>query len=71
MSLKDDARLSRQMPDAADAKTIRVNAGISVTRFAQELGVHPNTVCRWESGTRRPRGQMRIAYAAALADLSE
>lgn len=71
LSLSDEARISRQLPSPEKAREIREAAGISGTRLAQAVGVHPNTLCRWEAGTRRPRGALRLAYAAALAELSE
>jgi DNA-binding transcriptional regulator YiaG len=50
------ARVRRRPPQVA--KAIREAARVSQARLAAELGVDRVTVARWESGERRPRGQM-------------
>lgn len=37
--------------------------------MAAALDVTPITVCRWERGTRAPRRQHLVAYAALLREL--
>jgi transcriptional regulator with XRE-family HTH domain len=66
MTLVDEVRAAQRLPDPDVAKMIRVTAGVSQRRLAEELGVHPMTVLRWEAGTRRPRGDMRARYARLL-----
>lgn len=68
--LLDEVRLSNGLPAPPLAREIRRAAGVSRARLARELSVHPITVARWERGTRRPRGEIRLAYARLLADLS-
>ncbi len=65
-----EVRAARQLPAPALAREIRRAAGVSRDRLAAELGVHPVTVTRWESGTRHPRGTLRVAYAQLLGQLA-
>lgn len=37
-----------------DIKAIRIKAYMTQERFAQEIGVHINTVRSWEQGIRKP-----------------
>ncbi len=69
MKLLHEVRASRQLPAPDDARAIRERAGVSQTRLAEELGVHRITVGRWETGTREPRGALRVAYARLLLRL--
>lgn len=66
MTLIDEVRRARGLPKPPVAKMIRVAAGVSQQRFADELGVHRLTVHRWEQGLRTPRGEMRARYADLL-----
>lgn len=50
---------------------IRVTAGVSQERMADELGVHRMSIQRWESGVRMPRGKNRLAYARLLVLLRD
>ena len=70
MSLAEEVKASR-LPPARVAKAIRESAGVTQRRLAEEVGVHPVTVCRWESQTRTPRGSRRRRYAEVLAALEE
>lgn len=69
--LLGEVRDRRRLPQPAMARAIRETAGVSQERVAEELGVHPVTVYRWEKGTRRPRGRLLRSYADLLAQLSE
>lgn len=69
MDLLDEVRSARRLPDRRAARGIRVAAGVSQARLAQELGVHRNTVIRWETGERQPRGAARAKYAELLERL--
>ncbi len=69
--LVEEVRVSKQMPSRAVARAIREDAGVSQKRLAEELGVHPVTVARWELGMRRPRGRTSIAYAEILEALRQ
>ena len=69
--LAEDCRTMKRLPGPALARAIRVDAGATQARLAQELGVHWTTVARWEAGRRSPRGDLRLAYAQVLASLHE
>lgn len=69
LDLLEEVRQARQLPERHAARLIRVMAGVSQTRLAAELGVHRNTVIRWESGERKPRGALRQDYASLLDEL--
>ena len=70
-ALIDEVRLSASLPPPPAARRIRVRAGVSQERFAAELDVHEVTVARWESGTRTPRGDLRVRYARLLRLLDD
>ena len=70
-TLTEEVRLSVSLPDPATARKIRRRARVSRGRFAGELGVHEITVARWERGTRRPRGDLRVRYARLLESLDQ
>lgn len=70
-TLVEESRASRRLPSPALAREIRRDAGVTQVRFAAELGVHWTTVARWESGARRPRGELRLTYARLLAELAQ
>lgn len=69
MLLIDEVRQAKRLPEPSIRRLIRVSAGVSQERLAQELGVHRMTIVRWESGTRAPRGSVRAAYVALLEQL--
>jgi transcriptional regulator with XRE-family HTH domain len=69
--LIEEVRAARKLPPPSMARAIRLAADVSQERIAAELGVHRVTIARWEMGTRRPRGQLRIAYADLLQQLQE
>jgi len=54
-----------EVPDAAERKQIRTDAGFTQAQVANAIGVSPSTIAKWEQGT-TPRGLQRIAYAKAL-----
>lgn len=67
--LLERARSAHRLPEPLVAKEIRVAAAISQAEMAAELGVHRMTVVRWEDGSRRPRGDLLVAYVALLDQL--
>lgn len=69
MTLVEEVRASKALPEPKVARMIRTAARISQERLAEELGVHRMTVARWETGQRTPRGRTRVAYAALLHEL--
>ena len=70
MTLIEQVRLSRSLPPRGLAAAIRRSAGVSRESLAEELGIHPVTVARWEQGSRTPRGKLRVRYAQLLAELA-
>ncbi|WDG17483.1 helix-turn-helix transcriptional regulator [Microbacterium sp. Clip185] len=71
MTLIEEARLIGAMPSPEEARRIREQAGIGVSRLAEEIGVNRATINLWETGQRRPRGENRLRYARILHDLQE
>ncbi len=70
-ALLDEIRTRRLPPDPPLARAIRIAAGVTQQRLADELGVHWTTVARWERGERHPRPQLRAAYAALLNEITK
>ncbi|HEX7658508.1 MAG TPA: helix-turn-helix transcriptional regulator [Pseudonocardiaceae bacterium] len=71
MNLIEEVKLAQRLPKPAEAKAIRIAAGVPVTRIAEELNVHRVSVTRWESGKRKPRGQLLHRYVHLLDRLRE
>jgi transcriptional regulator with XRE-family HTH domain len=69
MALVDDVRDARRLPGPSMRREIRRAAGVSQQRLADELGVHVQTVIRWERDA-EPREINRARYARLLAELS-
>jgi transcriptional regulator with XRE-family HTH domain len=70
-ALIEEVRSRRRLPPPSVAQAIRKAAGVTQARLAEELGVHPVTVARWEAGSRHPVGETRDRYAALLEQLRE
>ena len=68
-ALLEEVRLGQHLPTPGQARKIRVLAGVSQQRLADELEVDRVTVARWESGERSPRGALRAKYAELLGEL--
>lgn len=51
------------------ATAVRQASGVTQARIAEELGVTRMAVSRWESGQRRPRGRLLVAYVELLSRL--
>lgn len=64
-----EVREAQRRPSPDQARRIRVRAGVSRVRLAAELGVHVQTVVRWELALRRPRGTTAETYYDLLAQL--
>jgi transcriptional regulator with XRE-family HTH domain len=64
--LSSEARAHRRLPGPAEARAIRLAAGVGQKRLADELGVDRVTVARWERGARRPRGALLVRYLEVL-----
>lgn len=69
--LAAEVRLMVTLPSPAERKVIRQRARVTTVRMAEELGVQPLAVKRWENGTREPRGELRLRYARLLRMFTE
>lgn len=47
-------------------KTIRVLKGLTVTQFAEAMGVSVATVSRWEAGKMAPKDDNKVEIATVL-----
>jgi len=65
-----EVRGAKRLPEPQLARAIRIDARVSQSRLAEELGVHWTTVARWERGERTPRGALRRAYTDLLLALA-
>lgn len=59
----------RRLPIPAMRRAIRISAGLTQTDVADVLGVHRESVTRWELGTRTPRGEVLHRYVELLEEL--
>lgn len=64
-----EVREAQSRPTPEQARDIRCRAGLTRARLAEVLGVHPQTVVRWELRLRTPRGEIGRAYYALIEDL--
>lgn len=73
MSTTDDllrkARAQRSLPPPAVRRALREANGVSQGDVGGVLGVHRETVSRWERGERTPRGELLVAYVDLLDEL--
>ncbi len=69
MPLIDEVRQAQRLPSPAFARVIRVAAGVTQERLANEIGVHRQTIAGYEAGRRTPRGATRARYAELLEQL--
>lgn len=68
--LADLVRASR-LPSPAECKRIRLAAGVSLQRVADELGVARPTVYRWEEGELTPTMENARRYRTLLSHLAD
>jgi DNA-binding transcriptional regulator YiaG len=61
----------RRLPAPPMRKAIRLGAGMTQADVAETLDVRRESVARWESGARDPRGETLIAYVDLLDELRE
>ncbi len=61
----------RSRRSLAEARCLRIRAGLSHQELAAHLGVHRATVGRWERGQSRPLGENGRRYRRALRVLEE
>lgn len=51
-------------------RTIRNAAGLSLQELAEEIGVDPATLARWEVGKAKPRREAALRWAVVLDQLA-
>ena len=59
------------MPDAAERRRLRKQAGLSLHEMGLVVGCTGTTVSRWELDNRAPAHRLRAPYAQALRLLAE
>lgn len=59
----------RQLCRSGQARTIRLQAGVSLAEVAAEVPATAAAVHRWETGQRLPRGDYATGYLAVLRRL--
>jgi transcriptional regulator with XRE-family HTH domain len=59
----------RDLVASGEARTRRVQAGLSLSDVARAVQVAPTTIWRWEGGRRSPRGQAALRYGHLLDSL--
>lgn len=56
---------------SGEAKKIRQQAGLTMAQVAVVVGVDVSSVSKWESGSRKPRGEHAVKWAALLNELEQ
>jgi DNA-binding transcriptional regulator YiaG len=71
MTVKDVLLVAeaRELCRSGTAAEIREAAALSQSEIARAIGVTPAAVCRWEGGTRLPRGEPAKRLALLLRAL--
>jgi len=67
----ETSRLRRRLPRPEICRVWREGAQLTQEELAAVVGVTGATLCRWESGTHRPRGAVLARYLLALDALRE
>lgn len=62
---------AREAAASGRGERLRHAAGISQGELAEAIGVTATCISRWESGTRRPRGEAAVRYTRAIRELAE
>lgn len=63
--------VAKRLPSPAHRRALRSSAGVSQVDAAAACGVTRSTFCRWEQGTRTPRGEHLAAYVDLLDFFAE
>ena len=58
----------RETIQTGTARELRIGAGLTLAQVAQDIGVDPSTIYRWEHG-QHPCGEAAVRYARLLLDL--
>jgi DNA-binding transcriptional regulator YiaG len=64
--LMQDAKRSRSLPAPPVRRYLREQVGLSQEAVAEALGIGRTAVTRWETGSREPRGAVRLEYVELL-----
>ena len=67
--LLETRRIERRLPSPAERRRLRLAARLTQPELAAFLGVGAPALCRWENGTRTPRGELAARYDGALATI--
>ena len=67
--IRRKSQAHRELPGPSLRRAIREDAGLSQADVAKPLRVSRAAVSRWETGERRPRGDLLIAYSELLQTL--
>ena len=67
--IRRKSQAHRELPGPSLRRAIREDAGLSQADVAGPLHVTRAAVSRWETGERRPRGDLLIAYSELLQTL--
>ncbi len=70
-ALREKVQAQRRLPSPEVRRALRVDAGVSQEDIARAVGVRRETVSKWETGQRTPRGQLLIDYVEALRALQD
>jgi transcriptional regulator with XRE-family HTH domain len=68
-ALVQKVRRRKRIPSPTEARAIRIASGLRQLDLAQVLGVNRVTITRYETGGRRPRGDLGQRYARLLEAL--
>jgi len=68
-ALRRQKASERRLPPPPLRRAIRENAGASQALVGEHCHVRQETVSRWESGARTPRGAQLEAYVRVLDEL--
>jgi DNA-binding XRE family transcriptional regulator len=60
-----------RFPPARERRRLRELFGVTQEQLAENVGVSPRTMIRWEKGEGTPRGPKGIRYAEILAKWGE
>lgn len=73
MNKTSELAKARRLIRSGRAREIREQAQLSRREIAEGIGpgVDASSVARWECGSRVPRAELALAYAALLQELSQ
>jgi DNA-binding transcriptional regulator YiaG len=60
----------RDKLESGEARAIRERRRLTQAELAAVVGTTDETVSRWETGDRHPRGELALRYARVLARLA-